>query len=198
MQKILKSHVVGTNFEVEVARFVALKKEWCEHQAKVEADERNGVTGIAKHVACKPPVAHPLIESAIDADGNASYEIVDDGPSPEQKLEFRKSELEQQLQAAETAAIEAIIPRRQIPLLNLREKDIHAAHQDRLQDRGVIKNIMSSAPEMPADDKAFVEQQQAQRDKVLAIRRMAAQALADIDDLTADTVDAWKLPDFSK
>lgn len=197
MQKILKSQVSGTNFEVEVARFVVLKKEWREHQAKVEADEKNGVTGIAKHVACKHPVAHQLIESAIDADGNASYEIVDDGPTPAQILEQQKQDLELQLNMAETAAIEAIFPRRQLPLLSAKENDINAAHQQS-SNRGVIKSLLVSPPEMPSEDKAFVEQMRVKRQKVSDIRRITAQALADIDGLTAETIDAWKLPDFSK
>jgi len=200
MQDIPKSQIASLpDFEVRVANHASMTRQWKEHQSKVEADERNGVTGPAKHVAFKAPRALPIVESAVDADGNANYRIIDDGPTAAEKLEAKKQELEHRLRLTEETAIEAIAPRRQSHVLAIRENDIanaHAARCELVQSKGFMKFLTGEQPQMPADDAAFLDAQEARRQRVDAIRRVFAQALADIDALTVQTIDAWQLPTF--
>lgn len=46
------------------------------------------------------------------------------------------------------------------------------------------------------EDTKHLEEQKARREKIQAIARAAAQAQHDVEDLTAETIGDWKVPDF--
>lgn len=212
-EKIWKSEVSAiSNFDAAVARHAAFVREHVAHMARVEADRKNGIKGLAKHQPYPAPIAHPVVARAVDRDGNANYKIEDDGPTPEQELARKKTELIFSLSVAEKSASEAIWPlgkqRRDI----LRQSDIRKADEARALDiinrRGVIakailgpKDPASVAAEVetsrPADDTAFLKDREQLWQKISAVQRIAAQAHADIEDLTVTTIKSWKNPEFT-
>lgn len=211
--KILKSEIAAIpGFEVAVARHAAFVREHAEHMARVAADEKNGVEGIAKHQAYPAPTAHPAIARAVDGSGNADFKIEDDGPTAAEMLTAKKTQLAMKLGAAERAAGDAAWPIAKRRLDNLRASDIGASDNARAQEiaakRGPIakailgpkdpKSVLQEATEArPAADTAFLEDREARHQKITAIERVAAQAHADIEDLTAENIGAWKTPDFT-
>lgn len=138
------------------------------------------------------PVAHPLVEAAIvrvrspgppekPDDIRAEYQIVDDTPPPppDPTLEQKKAGLYQAIQQAETAAIMAVEPPGRARLIEL---DAQEAFAKREEDRTEADNDAIDV---------FMRYQ----DDVKAIRRRAANAMAEVDALTAETVDAWQVGD---
>jgi hypothetical protein len=210
---ILKSEISAIhNFEVNVAQHAMFVREHVEHMARVAADIRNGIKGAAKHEPYPAPHAHPAVARAVDKDGNADYKIEDDGPTPAQILAAKKNELTMKLGSAERAASDAAWPIVKRRLDNFRASDIGAADNARAQEmvakRGLIakailgpkdpKTAFQEAVESrPLDDTEFLKSHAARHQKIMAIERIAAQAQCDIEDLTAETIGAWKMPDFT-
>ena len=50
----------------------------------------------------------------------------------------------------------------------------------------------------PPEDTKFIQQQIDLRNRISKISRAAAQMHSDIEDLTIDNIDSWKIPDFPK
>lgn len=205
-------------FEVHVARHAADMKVWRAHMGRVADDERNGVTGIEKHQQYNRPVAHPMVEAAVNENDDADYQIVDDGPSAAEILTAKKSTLLDGVAAAEQTAIDTIVPAGKRRLFDMREADIRKADgilaNDLISKRkpGVLASITSAVgltkqmdtsdiaahveEVRPDGDTKHLEEQQARREAIERIRRIAAQAQHDIEDLTAETVDSFKIPVF--
>jgi hypothetical protein len=213
VRKIAKSSVWPT-FEVEVAAFAHEMRNWRAHMKCVADDEHSGVTGIDKHWPLQRPSTHPTVETAVNENDAADYEILDDGPTPAQVLAAKKSELMGRVSAAEQAAIAAVVPPGKRRLFNLRENDIRNADAERAakiteQQRGILASISSAIgvgnavdmaadveQQRPADDTRHLEEQAERRRRIAEIERVAAQAHHDIEDLTIDTVDSFQIPVF--
>lgn len=198
---INKSAIAGLHdFPALAAAFAVEMKNWRAHMVRVKQDEAAGVTGIEKHVAHPRPSAHPAVEAAVNENAEMDYEIVDDGPSPDQVLAHKKAELSQRVVLAEHAAIGAVVPHGKRRLLSHQENAISSAHAPR--PLGLIKSVataiglLDAGPTMSAEDAAFIKEQARQRQKIEAIELKAAQAYHDIEDLTLETLDAWQIPDF--
>ncbi len=215
--KILKSQV-SQDFELAVANYAQAMREWRAHMKRVEADAKNGVEGIEKHEPYARPYAPELIDAAVDEEGNPDYEIVDDGPTPEQILVAKKSVLFQAVLQAEAAAGEKIVPTGKRRLFNLQESSIYESDAKlaadlRKKKKGRIAKVWDAAlgkdvdavaveeadirAARPKKDTDHLDAQAGRREKLNALAMKSAQALADIQDLTADNVDAWKMPDFT-
>lgn len=215
--KILKSQV-SPGFELAVADFAQAMRDWRAHMKRVEADKKNGVEGIEKHEPYARPYAPELIDAAVDEEGNPDYEIVDDGPTPEQILIAKKSALFSEVLQAEAAAAEKIVPSAKRRLFNLQESSIYEADTKLAADlkkkkKGRIAKVWDAAlgkdvdavvieekeirAQRPAKDTAHLDAQAERREKLNALALKSAQAIADIQDLTADNVDDWKMPDFT-
>lgn len=209
---------ISPEFELAVATFAQDMRDWRAHMSRVAADERNGVQGIEKHEPYARPVATDLVDSAVDEEGNPDYEIVDDGPTAEQILVMKKSALFGEVLRAEAAAGEKIVPSAHRRLFNLQESAIFAADAKLASDlrkkkKGRIAKVWDAAlgkdvdmvaveeseirAQRPAKDTAHLDAQAERREKLNALAMKSAQAIADIQNLTADNVDAWKLPDFT-
>ena len=213
-EKILKSEISAIpNFDVAVAQHAAFVREHVAHMARVGADRKNGIEGPAKHQPYPAPTAHPAVARAVDRDGNADYKVEDDGPTPEQKLARKKYDLALSLSVAEKSASETIWPLAKQRLDIFRQSDIRKADGARALDiasrRGVIAKAILGPKDpatvvaeveasRPADDTAFLKDKEQLWQRICAVQRIAAQAHADIEDLTAETIDSWKLPDFPK
>lgn len=197
--KIPKSQV-GTDFDTLVAHHAHEMREWRTHMGRVAEDEKNKVTGIKKHWAHPRPGAHPLVESAVNEKGEVDYEIFDDGPSPSQQLDAKKSRLFAAVSFAEQAAIAKVVPPAKVRLFMLMENEI--LEKQKIEPGGLIERageFLGFSRHVQSDDeKAFMQAQQDRRARIAIIERTGAQAHSDIEDLTAETIDAWQVPDFSK
>lgn len=200
--RINRSAIAGiADFPAEAARFAVEMKNWRAHMARVKQDEVAGVTGIEKHVAHPRPSAHPVVEAAVNENCEMDYELVDDGPSPNQVLAHKKAELARAVGLAEHAAIGAVVPHGKRRLLSHRENVIRIAHAPR--SKGIIKSAATAIglmknedPVMSTEDAAFLQDQAQRQQMIEDIELKAAQAYHDIEDLTLETIDAWQTPDF--
>jgi hypothetical protein len=212
--KILKSQIPN-GFEVAVAAFAKEMKDWrAQEKIATDHDNRKDIKPIDRYVHRKRPSASHLVESAVNENDEADYLIVDDGPTPQQLLRSKKDLLLVQTSEAEQQAILAIAPYSKQRLMSFREADIRKADKaflDTLQKPGLIAKAASAVgitqpidfaaaveKQRPAQDTEFLATQAANRLKIEAIQRAAAQAHSDIEDLTLDNIDAWKMPDFTK
>lgn len=210
--KILKSQVAQIpNFEVRVAEHVQLYNEHKSHMERVASDEKAGIEGIAKHEPYPASRAHKLIEDAINYDtGKADYIIENDDPTPAEILDQKKNDLFHQVSLAEQDAINKIFPPRTHRSLNIREHDIRQRDIDRgrkisqsyiakaksiLGGPSIEEQIASARSQEDAD---FLKEHEDRQNSVQKILRSAASAHSEIDALTIDTIDSWKIPDFSK
>jgi hypothetical protein len=158
------------------------------------------------------PRAYSWVEHAVDEKDEVNFEIVDDGPTAEERLAARKAELINEVAIAENKAIDAVVPPGKRRLFNLRESSIQVADQAKAvalaaSSIGLLKRLTGATitpdqiaarieAERPADDTAHLQAQQQRRARIEAIQLAAAQAHHDIEDLTAETIGSWKLPTF--
>lgn len=204
-------------FELAVAEFAEAMRNWRAHMKRVKQDEDAGVQGIERHVAYPRPIASELVDRAVDENGNADYKIVDDGPSPEQVLAQKKSVLLAMIQEAERDAGEKIVPYAKRRLFMMRESairnaDVTLAAEMKRRKKGRIGKAWDAIRGIEVDavlvEAADVREQRPQKDtehldaqderrarfEQLALR--AAEAAAEVGDLTAENIDDWKIPDF--
>jgi O-phosphoseryl-tRNA(Cys) synthetase len=168
-------------FKEAVEAHAAALAQWNDHMRNVEK-------GLADPYP--PPLAHPDINAAVRKDVNkkgqvnyvADYEIVDDLPKPDEAQVFRDKQhsLRIKVTSAEAEARHAVLPSGKHRVMAHRACDIHAIEE---KDR-------------TADDLAFLAQYGKTMDRLNAIDRRAAKALAEIEDLTARNIDSWSVPDF--
>ena len=214
--RIPKSQVTP-QLELDIANFAQAMRDWRAHMARVAEDEKNGVQGIEKHEPYQRPVASDLVDAAVDEDGNPDYVIVDDGPNAEQVLNARKAALFNEVLKAEAIAAEKIVPAAKRRLFNLQEAAIAAADEKlaaelKKKKKGRIAKVWDAAlgkdvdavtveaadlrAQRQAKDNDHLDAQAERREKFNKLAMISAQAIADIQDLTADNVDDWKLPNF--
>lgn len=221
------------DFAARSAAHAVAMKEWRAHMGRVADDEKNGVTGIEKHMPHPRPLEHELVEAAVNENDEMDYELVDDGPTPEQILRAQKDNLLGMVSVAEREAIVAVVAPGRQRLFNLRENDIRASDAVRLQEiaarksqrwnewsdgqgkKSALKKIgevlrivqpepfpddidvhVETAKTRDPEDAMHLEEQNTRREKMEAIARAAAQVQHDIEDLTAETIGDWKVPDF--
>jgi hypothetical protein len=174
--------------------------------AKWDADK------LARHDPVKRPSPHPAVENAVRQNGDdfvADYEIVNDDPTPDQILRGKKNALLSSIsrieQDAKERAMPAIGKRR---MASLREMDIVVA------DEKIRQEIWSAIPEedrpkfdlstFPAEiekrrhpaDTQHLKDTASCKSRLSAIERAAAQAMSDVEDLTAENIDDFKIPSF--
>jgi hypothetical protein len=212
-QQIPASAIAGINNFAVVAQAHAVEvKVWRAHMARVMEDAANEVPIERRHVAYPRPRAHPLVERAVDEKDEVNFEIVDDGPTAEERLAARKADLLREVSIAENKAIDAVIPPGKRRFFNLRESTIQEGDKAKAialsaSNSGLLKKITGNAltadqiaaqieAERPAEDTALLKAQKERRARLEAIQLIAAQAHHDIEDLTAETIGSWKLPTF--
>lgn len=203
---------IAPGFEVAVAAHALDMRNWRTQEAAVAADRAAGVEPAKRHVSYQRPSAHPAVMASVNENDAADYAIVEDGPTPTQVLQAKKSALLMATAHAEADAIAAVVPAGKRRLMNLRENDIRAADATFAASQtprnvvakaaeavGIVKSIDIAAQveaNRPAADTAFLADQAKRRASIEAIQRAAAQMQSDIEDLTPGNVDAWVMPKF--
>lgn len=154
------------------------------------------------------PNAMPAVESAVRFDGErfiVDYEIVNDDPTPEQILARKKAALVNEIAKSEQAAMEqAQLPPGKVRLNAMEEAAYQAA--DAEVAKQFIERVGKDAN--PKDLKAeidkqrspehrqFLRDQGARQLRIDQIHLNAAQAMSDVEDLTADNIDTFEIPAF--
>lgn len=213
---VLDRHQI-VDFAARAAAHAVALKEWRAHMAKVKEDESRAVPAIDRHMAYPQPRDHELVEAAVNENDEMDYELVDDGPTPEQTLRARKNILLNLVAGIELAAISEILPPGRARLYAMRDNAIvesdnkvAAELYSQRQNEGILKTLKSKVGlgdepvDIPAeirrrrtaDDSKHLEEQQQRRARIQKVHEAAAQVLHDIEDLTADNIDDWKAPDF--
>ena len=209
-QKIPASAIVGIeDFAGKAAAHAVEIKAWRAHMRRVTEDKENGVTVELAHAPYPRPRANPLVERAVNENDEANFEIVDDGPTEAQKLAAGKATLIDEVLRTERSAKDAIAPATKLRFYNLRENDIRAADARRreaaLSNVSLINKLAGRTETVvetavvsgrPPEDTAFLAEQVMRRQRFAQIERIAAQAMHDIEDLTAETISGWKAPSF--
>lgn len=150
----------------------------------------------------------------------ADYEIVDDTPSPAEQLRHRKGSLMTEVARAERARLDAISPPGKARLLLLRRADIAAADGKRAAQLTARRGAILAKPDgertkddtdflamsqdgaavlaagRPAGDAAFLAEDERRKALTATVDRHAATQLAEIEDLTAETIDGWQMKPF--
>lgn len=211
--RILKSTIAGiADFPAQAATFAVEMKNWRAHMARVKEDEgKPDLPPIERHWAHPRPSAHPLVERAVNENCEADFEIVDDGPTPDQVLEGKKNDLLNRVSVNEQVALASIVPIARRRSFEIRENDIRNSDSKMAADLtpGLLKKAAVAlgaaqpidvaaevAKRRPAADTKHLEEQDDRRRRCDVIIRASSQAMADIDGLTLETIDGWKIPDF--
>lgn len=151
-----------------------------------------------RHQPYKPPEPHQLVAFVLANGG--TFEVLNDDPTPAQILAEKKLALIYQITAAEAEAIHAIMPplgkRR---LANMRESDIGIADAERVramplavqQDSDKLTKAIAKA--RPPEDAAHLQVQADLRAKATAINRAATQMMSDVEDLTIENINSWRM-----
>lgn len=167
-----------TTFAAKVTAHCAELNAHADHMARVAHGEADPYP---------PPFAPALIDQAIrqDATGRSGsyvedYQIVDDGPTPEQVFAQKKQTMLAQVITAERAAMHAVLPEGKRRLMS---RQVGVAAAKKPEDR-------------TPDDKALLADDITRQAKFDAIDHHAAVQMAAIEDLMAGTIDVWQMAPF--
>lgn len=188
------------DFADMVRAHVERLNEYAHHLLGVEADKNNpDLAPDERRVAFPAPEAHPLVMNACRQHANgdiiADYEIL--GPT----LAERKATLSADVRQRESMLLGNVMPSAKVRHWQFREQDIRAADHMRVSNHVTriepdqIDAFLRAA--RPSDDTAFLEEMKARHEQVAAIQRWAARCEHDIDDLTDETVDGFKVLAFN-
>ena len=211
--KIRKSQVAPT-FATDVATYAQELAAWKNHMARVDADKKAGVPREKAFAPYPSPIADPAVVAVIGPDGKPNFQIVDDGPTPDQVLASKKEALITAVRISEKEAILRIVPPGKRRALDYRQNDVSADDKARsavllaAQPVGVLSKLGIGAQKDPAkadidaiaqrrpDDAKFMADQADRRARITAIEHAAAQMESDVEDLTAANIDGWTMPAF--
>lgn len=173
--KIKKSVAdVLPNFKKAVEIHARDLKAWHEQMANVKKDPKN-------FQPYDPPWAPEEVDRAVRRpDFVPDYEIVDDGPSPEEVLQQKKKDLTNQVSLAHHEAVGRVLPHGKHLLAQLRYNGAASKNE---RDRTKA-------------DKQVMAEHEARQEQLQALQLQLAEALAEVEDLTAATVDRYKVPKF--
>lgn len=193
-----------------------IKRSWIrgDFQKGVEeyVKELNSHVGHMKMVdegkaqAYPPPQAPAEIVAAISLDEKnglyfSDFEIVEDGPTPEQQLRSAKDELLARVTQMEVLASNYIAPPGKRRKIHIRHGDaVVRVARESLED-GTLRKIgnkigLTSGREFTRDEQAAVSEAEALVKGLDAVSRHAAELHSQIEDLTQETIAGWKPSPF--
>ncbi len=181
MFQVPKSRVAGIDFGRTIASHLDALEKWRQHMANVARDP-------STYQPYPAPIAPPMVAQALreerDGDGVLSYvpdyELVDDGPTPQQTLQSKKNHLFGTVFHMEQVAAATVFPpsrRRHIEFL------VSDASAKKPEDRS-------------AEEKALIQKYEETTAKLVQVSRHGAMLNNQIEDLTEETVETWKPADF--
>jgi hypothetical protein len=202
------------------------RPEWTDYAGSTDpiTEYQNAMAAYEQFELSRPapfpePMDHPDIVAAINDKGEPEFEVFDDGPSPAEVLEQKKKALAMEVTAMEHAALEAVVPDRKRRLLNIRLNDLAKTESGRTKDllnsigRQIEESndnnekldLMRRQRDLTAEihamrtpeEAALAEDQIERQKKIDAITLWAATMHNDIDDLTVDDIDTWKIEPYS-
>lgn len=189
------------NFPERVDKFAAELSGWAAHMQRVATDAGNlKLKPEERHAPYPRPTTHPDVEMSVNENFQPDFVIADDGPTEDEALAAKKNELYQLVSAAENAAIDAVehpakrrffgIRRAEIAQADKKAGEAAARSKSGLDQDGLDKAIKKARKK---EDAEFLAQSDARQSRIDEIIRAAAKMHHDIEDLTIDTVDSWKM-----
>lgn len=173
------SAVRGADVAGTVASFLAEHAQWREHMRNVRATPET-------HQAYPAPDPSRMVALAIDWDAAGipfeNFEVFDDGPTPEEMLAKKRDDLSTAVTNAETIARAAVMAPGKARLHWIKVSDIAA------------KNPKERTP----DEEKFAAEAAEIEKRLDAINRHGAMMHAEIEDLTAETIDGWTMKEFPR
>lgn len=161
-----------------------------------------------------PPTAHPLIVAAIRVNETGSpkyspdFTIEDDLPTEAEvlaaQLKAKQDRLFHVVAQMENAAADAVSPRGKRRLQSILENDVRSAEIEKLgrlrksAKPGTSDDDLRATVEKSRSrpDAELLQRQDATRARLTAIDRHGAELHSQIEDLTLETIDAWKPEPF--
>ncbi len=172
--QIKKSILRGIDFSLLVNDYITELKAYDKHMKFVESGKADPYPAPDAPTEVKEAVRMPEMI--------ADYEIVDDDSTPAQILADKKNELTYEVGTLEHQAIETVLPQRKMRLHNIELTDIHAA----IAKRSRFKRTPTK------DEAKKLDKNQEISNKLYQIGKHGALLTAEIEDLTEQTIDAWK------
>lgn len=180
------------------SEFSHLKDAVPKHREALDIWRSNMAT---RHVPYPAPHAHPLVDKAL----NEGFQIVDDSPTPDQILVAKKRLLIEKLTQAEAAVISSIFPIgkqranaiRQADILAKEKKYIEALPEETRKDPAKFTVAVDKIRKARSpDDAAHMNIMEVQSVQADSLYRAGAKIMSNIEDLTADNIDAWRMPNL--
>lgn len=195
--RVLRSEIIRAgiqDFAAAAVSHAAEMKAWRDQERRVEEDRKNDVSLESRHVSYPKPRSHPLVELAIDENDAAVFDIVEDGPSTEEILAAKKLELLAAVTTAEMRAKHSIVPPGKQRLFNRRAAELTLRALE-TKSPTIVQKLMGKSSGPSAEDQKFMDEHEARLSAIDTIDEIAAQAMHDIEDLTAENIDQWQMPE---
>lgn len=196
--------------EDNIQGFAREKRDWLEHERKVDETKNLQDDDPAKYAWFPAPRAHPLIMSVVSEEGIADYEIVDDMYiRDDEEFAKKKSSLFNKVAEIERIEGEKLVPPGKGRLMNLHEQRIQEEDNVRTSDIAndrMSKKMLIIPDEITAlaiasrrpEDAQFMTQMKAMRAELKAIEWWAAEQQSLIADLTPETIDAFEVAPYER
>lgn len=194
MNKINLSSLNGIppeDFGRLVSAFATEMNTWRDHMRMVMGTEYLEPGHAERHEPYPAPSAPPVIVSAVTDAGDkfvSDYEIVDDGPTPEEVLRNKKNALVVKVSEMELAAVNEIIP--------IGKRRLHAMNLEDAMSRK--SKAEASDGTVDPEDQKIVDYGLSVSTRMKATERHAAELHSKIEDLTEADVDSWQPPEFPR
>ena len=210
-EKISKLMMINLGLiEANIQGFAEERRNWLDHERKVEETKNLEEGDPAKYAWFPPPQAHPLIMSVVDENGVADYEIEDDTYiQVEQEFTKKKAALFNAVENMEREETEKLIPPGKGRLMGLHEQRIN--EEDRVKTTNIISDKLNKKEQVipddvtalvkasrPRADADFMNQMEKVRNAVTDIVWWAAEQQSAISDLTPETIDAFEIIPYAK
>lgn len=196
--------------EDNIQGFAREKRDWLEHERKVDETKNLQDDDPAKYAWFPAPRAHPLIMSVVSEEGIADYEIVDDMyVRDDEEFAKKKSSLFNKVAEIERIEGEKLVPPGKGRLMYLHEQRIQ--EEDRVKTANIVSDrvnkqksispddvealVKASRPKADAD---FMSQMEKVKNAIKDIEWWAAEQHSVIADLTPETIDAFEITPYEK
>lgn len=197
--------------EKDIIDYAREVKFWAEQQKKVKETENETDTE-KRFVSYPHPIVHPLIRDAVNKDGVAEYQIINDTIQESKSvvsLDEKKANLIHFVRVKEQEARLALMPLGKDRLISMHEKRI--TDSDNKIQQAIYASWMAEGKQFTVsdleaaiektrdpEDTTFLKELSAIKEKIEALSWWAAEQESTIADLTEKNIDQWKMPTIDK